>query len=397
MKGKRSKIRRIFTGACIYIGACLVTNESMAQEVNSNDTIHREEIINASEHMIPHRRGAEKFESNKGTEHLFFSAAAGIEALPDIGSGSSNHGPRAAFYAGNWFTPVIGFRGGFDYSMWREGRTVNRIGISADYLININAFAARYDPKRLFEVVAVMGASYQVHLEKDCKAVHSYGLHGGLQGKFNISPAFNLFIEPQLAIYPDRIDRNYSWRRYDLIASVMLGITYKPSGFSKSSIPQQGFASVSAGVGNTGDIAVNTEFAVGKWFEKPNINGIRISAGSSTAFLENFDGRGKRDFNVNICVDYLCNLTTLFANRKNRIFDLIFIGGIGSYFPGGDASASVVFNGRLGFQAQAALSQHMGIWVEPRVNIFEDRSYRPDLLRPIRGTMGVMIGTSYKF
>lgn len=397
MKGKRSKTSRTFATVCIYLCACLATNEGAAQEVNRNDTIREDEIIDVSEYAMPRRRGAEKFESNKGTEHLFFSTAAGMEVLPDMGSGFSNHGPRTALYAGNWFTPVIGFRGGFDYSMWKEGTVTNRIGISADYLINIHAFAARYNPTRLFEVIAVMGASYQVHLKKHSKAVHSYGLHGGLQGKFNVSPAFNLFIEPQLAIYPDRIDKSYSWRRYDLIASVMLGITYKPSGFSKLSIPLHGFASVAAGVGNTGDIAVNTEFAVGNWFDKPHINGIRISAGSSTAFLENFDGRGKRDFNVNVCVDYLCNLTTLFANRKNRIFDLIFIGGIGSYFPGGDAEASAVFNGRLGFQAQAALSEYMGIWIEPRINIFKDRSYRPDLLKPIRGTMGIMIGTSYKF
>lgn len=375
---------------CIWMPCCRIS----AQQVK--DTIQGEEVIKASEYMIPKRRGAEKFESAKGAEHLFFSVGAGIEHLPDIGSGSSKHGPKASLYAGNWFTPVIGLRGGLDYSMWRKGVATHRIGISADYLINISAFAARYNPRRVFEVVAVMGVSYQVHLKKGDRAVHSYGLHGGVQGKFNVSPDFNLFIEPQLGIYPDRIDGSYSWRRYDLMGSMMVGITYKPSGFSQSQILKYGFASIAAGMGNTGDIAVNTEFAIGKWFEKPNINGIRISAGSSTVFLENFDGRGKKDFNVNLCADYLCNLTNLFADRKNRIFDFIFVGGVGSYFPGGDASAPVVLNGRLGFQAQAALSEHVGIWVEPRVNIFKDKSYRPDLLKPVRGTFGIMIGTSYK-
>lgn len=399
MTAKRKSIAGYIMAACVC--ACMPAGMVMAQQVNEkvngNDTIAKEEVINASEYMIPHRRGAEKFESKKGAEHLFFSAGAGIEYLPDVGSGSSKHGPKAILYAGNWFTPVLGFRGGFDYSMWRGGDVAtNRIGVSADYLINISAFAARYNPGRVFEVVAIMGASYQVHLTKGYKAVHSYGLHGGLQGKLNLSPAFNLFIEPQLGIFPDRIDRSYSWRHYDLVGSLMLGITYKPSGFSQSQLLRHGFASLSAGMGNTGDLAVNTEFALGKWFEKPNINGIRISAGSSTMFLDNFDGRGKKDFNVNLCLDYLCNLTNLFADRKNRIFDLIFVGGVGSYFPGGDASASAVFNGRLGFQAQAALSQHMGLWIEPRVNIFKDKSYRPDLLKPVRGTFGIMIGTSYK-
>lgn len=398
--GRRRKIGYMMMAACLC--SFMITGEAMAQQINGNDTIAKDTIskegnINASEYMIPKRRGAEKFELSERGEHLFFSAATGFEYLPDVGSGNSKHGPKVTLYAGNWFTPAIGIRGGIDYSRWMGNKKTDRIGLSLDYLINISAFAARYNPDRLFEVVAVMGASYQVHLMKGERAVHSYGLHGGLQGKFNITPAFNFFIEPQLGIYPDRIDRNYSWRRYDIMGSLMVGVTYKPSEFHQSALLKNGFASVSAGMGNTGDLAVNTEFALGKWFGSPSINGVRISAGSSTAFLENFDGKAKRDFNVNLCVDYLCNLTTLFADRKNRIFDLIFVGGVGSYFPGGDASATAVFNGRLGFQTQAALSRHVGIWLEPRINIFKDKSYRSDLQEPIRGTFGIMIGTSYKF
>ena len=234
-------------------------------------------------------------------------------------------------------------------------------------------------------------------MQKGMKTIHSYGLHGGLQGKFNLSPAFNLFIEPQLAVYPDRADNRFSWRRYDLTASIMLGITYKPSGTARSTLLRNGFASIAAGVGNTGDMLVNTEFALGKWFGKNRVNGVRISAGSSTAFLDNDLGGARRDFNVNLCADYLCNLTTLFADRKNRIFDLLFIGGIGSYFPGTDVSEPIVLNGRFGFQGQIRLSRHMGMWVEPRLNLFKDKSYRADLQEPIRGTIGVMIGTSYKF
>ena len=381
--------------ACIPMGKVMA--QTLKETPQAKDTLQKQEMIKASEYIIPQRRGAEKFESKKGTEHLFFSVGAGMEHLLNMGSGRSADGPRAALYVGNWFTPVIGIRGGLDYSMWKENVSTHRIGISADYLINVSAFAARYNPRRVFEVIGVMGASYQAHIAKGGKAVHSYGLHGGVQGKFNVSPAFNLFIEPQFALYPDRIDGRYSWRQYDLIGSVMVGITYKPAGFGKSKLLQHGFASIAAGMGNTGDIAFNTEFALGKWFEKPGINGVRLSAGSSMAFLENEDGKGKRNCNVNLSVDYLCNLTTLFADRKDRIFDLIFVSGIGSYFPGGNSGSPVVINGRFGFQGQARLSRHMGLWMEPRINIFKDKSYRSDLQEPIRGTIGIMIGTCYKF
>lgn len=377
---------------------CCLPASMMAQRRQKNDTIQRKENINASEYMIPKRRAADKFMSKKGVEHLFISAGAGMTRLFDMGSGYAGHGPKASLYIGNWITPVIGIRGGLDYSMWKgDPSATNLVGASADYLINLSAFAARYNPQRVFEVVAVMGISYQATMKSGMETVHSYGLHGGMQGKFNISPAFNLFIEPQLGIYPDRVDNHLSWRRYDLIASTMIGFTYKPSGTSESLLLRNGFASVSAGTGNTGNMLVNTEFAVGKWFGKSQINGVRISAGSSTAFLDSNDSEVKRDFNVNLCADYLCNLTTLFADRKSRIFDLLFVGGIGSFFPGEDASTPIVVNGRVGFQGQMRLSEHVGVWLEPRINIFKDKSYRADLQEPIRGTIGVMIGTSYKF
>ena len=369
----------------------------VAQQQKGDPQKKEKENIKVTDYMIPTRRGAEKFESRKGTEHLFISAGSGMGWLLDTGSGYAARGPKASLYAGYWITPVIGIRGGMDYSMWRGGTATNLVGASVDYLVNISAFAARYNPKRLFEVIAVGGASYQATMQKGMKTIHSYGLHGGLQGKFNLSPAFNLFIEPQLAVYPDRVDNRFSWRRYDLTASIMLGITYKPSGTARSTLLRNGFASIAAGVGNTGDMLVNTEFALGKWFGKNRVNGVRISAGSSTAFLDNDLGGARRDFNVNLCADYLCNLTTLFADRKNRIFDLLFIGGIGSYFPGTDVSEPIVLNGRFGFQGQIRLSRHMGMWVEPRLNLFKDKSYRADLQEPIRGTIGVMIGTSYKF
>ena len=84
----------------------------MAQNRQKKDTVQRKENIKASEYMIPKRRGADKFASKKGTEHLFFSAGAGMTRLFDMGSKFAAHGPKASLYAGNWITPVIGIRGG---------------------------------------------------------------------------------------------------------------------------------------------------------------------------------------------------------------------------------------------------------------------------------------------
>lgn len=118
-------------------------------------------------------------------------------------------------------------------------------------------------------------------------------MRAGLQGKLNVSSAFNLFIEPQLALYPDRVDNQSSWKRYNLAGSLMAGITYKPAGYATLTFLKGGFASLAAGTGNTGNVLFDTEFALGKWFDK--FNGMRISAGSSTAFLDNEDSGSNRD------------------------------------------------------------------------------------------------------
>lgn len=99
----------------------------MAQE-QKKDTIQRKENIKASEYMIPKRRGADKFLSKKGTEHLFFSAGAGMTRLFDMGSGFAAHGPKASLYVGNWMTPVIGFpcRSGLQHVERKYGHQPDR-------------------------------------------------------------------------------------------------------------------------------------------------------------------------------------------------------------------------------------------------------------------------------
>ena len=290
---------------------------------------------------MPKRKGAEKFHSKRGSEHLFFSVGSGIGYLFNVGGGQTAHGPRASFMAGNWLTPVIGLRAGGEYTQWKQGNTNMHLAVAnVDYLINISAFAARYNPKRVFEVIGALGLSYQATLVNDQKTIHSYGLRAGLLGK-------------------------------------------------------GGFASLAAGTGNTGNVLFDTEFALGKWFDK--FNGMRISAGSSTAFLDNEDSGSNRDFNISLNIDYLCSLTRLFSDRDSHVFNLIVAGGIGSYFPGAESSSSIILNGRIGLQGEIRLSAHSGLWLEPRINIFKDRSYRADLQEPIRGTVGLMVGTTYKF
>lgn len=354
--------------------------------------------IDAYQYLIPKRRKADRFDHGKPVEHLFFSLSGGVTYLIDNGMGQMDaFGPRGSFQVGNWFTPVAGARIGVDYGMWkRDGKEIHLAGVSADYLVNLSAFAARYDEKRFFELVAAIGIGYQATIEKDQKTVHSYGLRGGLQGKFNVSPAFNLFVEPQLSVYPDRVDNAFAWRRVDLAAAVMVGLTYKPAGFSESRLLRNGFVSISTGVGNANDVLLNTEMSLGKWFDK--VSGIRISAGSSTSFASNLEEGSGREFDISLNADYLCDLTNLFSMvRKERVFQLVFVAGVGSYFPGGTSDKAVVIDGRFGLQGGIRLSGHSSIYLEPRLNVCKDKTYRHDLQEPLKASPGLMIGTVYRF
>lgn len=158
-----------------------------------------------------------------------------------------------------------------------------------------------------------------------------------------------------------------------------------------------GFVTLGVGASNVKDILRNSELTAGKWFGKERINGVRASVGSSTAFRHNNTEGIDRDYNITAGIDYLCNLTSLLSDRKNRIFNLIFLGGMGCYFPASESSSTVILNGRLGFQGQIRLSRHLGAWLEPRINLFKDKGYREDMQEPIRGEVGLMIGMSYKF
>lgn len=403
----KSKRRQGITGIVLCL-ALIISCGVQAQEIQGRqkkDSVGTKQIIKASEYLIPHRQGAEKFSSRKGVEHLFFSAGSGMGYLLDMGSGRAARGPVASLYAGNWITPVIGIRGGFDYGMWRlpGGTKTNLMGVSADYLVNLSAFAARFNPRRLFELVGSLGIGYRALATKGAPTIHTYGLRTGLQAKFNVSSAFNLFIEPQLMLYPDRVDNAYSWRRFDLNAVVMVGITFKPSGFAESTLLSDGFASLAVGTANTGGTLLNTEMALGKWLDE--VSGIRISAGSSTSFLKKVEEGSmydavpsKKDFNISLNADYLCNLSNLFAReRRDRMFSVLFVAGIGSYFPGSDATEKIVINGRFGFQGNLKLSRHYSAWLEPRMDLYRDNTERKDMQKPLRGAIGLMAGISYQF
>ena len=126
----------------LLLGIGFILCGTLAAQEQKQDSTEGKNNIKASEYLMPKRKGAEKFHSKRGSEHLFFSVGSGIGYLFNVGGGQTAHGPRASFMAGNWLTPVIGLRAGGEYTQWKQGNTnMHLAGANVDYLINISAFA----------------------------------------------------------------------------------------------------------------------------------------------------------------------------------------------------------------------------------------------------------------
>lgn len=176
MKDIRRNYKRILPLGAGF-GLCVIL---AAQERKQDSTVGKNNI-ETSEYLIPKGKGAEEFHSKGGAEHLFFFVGSGIGYLFSVGGGQAAHGPRISFMADSWLTPVIGLRVEREYTQWRQGDTdIHLTGANVDCLINISAFAARYNPRRTFEVIGVLGLSYQITIIKDQKTIHSCGLRVGL-------------------------------------------------------------------------------------------------------------------------------------------------------------------------------------------------------------------------
>ena len=107
----------------LLLGIGFILCGTLAAQEQKQDSTEGKNNIKASEYLMPKRKGAEKFHSKRGSEHLFFSVGSGIGYLFNVGGGQTAHGPRASFMAGNWLTPVIGLRAGGEYTQWKQGNT----------------------------------------------------------------------------------------------------------------------------------------------------------------------------------------------------------------------------------------------------------------------------------
>ena len=352
--------------------------------------------INGLDYTLQKRRKAEKFESGRFSDHMFISGGLGANMKLSREASGIYVGPLASFYVGKWFTPVIGSRVGLDasYMSVNNGFTGNKagiIGVNWDYLMNLSAFANRYNPDRLFELVGILGISYH-NAFRHASYRHVWGLSGGFQGKFNLSPLVDLFIEPELSIYRDNIDDRSSWRKYDLFGSVMLGVSYKMIPVEKRVTtaffrPFRNNMFISGGVGTRALISrqmfsngifdffgPSAQVAIGGWITP--VSGIRFSAdGGFSDWKAPVNGVHYRLKTVGLRADYLLNFNTAFGGyNRNRLFEVVGVAGIeGIYAKKSMDKTAIVPGAGIGLQGNLRLTKDIDFYVEPRMSFYTNR------------------------
>ena len=177
-----------------------------------------------------------KMENSSLADNTFIGIAYGFNSpMKQAAFYKNNVDPRAALYVGKWFTGISGLRLSADLGkLWKSnkqpGAKIATIG--ADYLFNITSLMNGYDLDRKFDLIGAVGANLAF---RSSSLNHKTYLGGevSLQGLWNVTPSFGLFLEPQLRLYSDNFaERSIHFAKMDGVLALMGGVNLRLKDFS---------------------------------------------------------------------------------------------------------------------------------------------------------------------
>lgn len=350
-----------------------------------------QEPLDAMQYRLQKRPKRDRMQSESFFDHTFFSASAGFTGVFSPGGiNSDQFGPVAALYLGKWFTSSSGLRLGVDGSALRlTGDGIRRkaaiAGLSVDYLFNTNGFMSDYDPDRKFEFIGVAGLVYRGSYKQNDGYNNVFGARLGLQARWNISPLFDLYLEPRLGVFTDGLDHVEGWKSYDMKGDLMLGFNYNyvaqsrrknVMSFDKKPFFENTFLSIGLGgeyiissslrsTEGLRNIGPTAYLSAGKWFTPAS--GLRLTgtAGYSeyrtSRFLPHIGGR----------VDYMLDLNSAFAGYTPRSpFRLIALAGLNGDLTEKLDDRKFTIGMGVGVQANFSVSPNTDIYFEPRIHVY---------------------------
>ncbi|BEG97923.1 hypothetical protein [Bacteroides sedimenti] len=314
--------------------------------------------------------------------------------------------PRVGGYLGKWFTGTSGVRLSADVArLWKSKTAPNgKIAtISADYLLNISSLMNGYDPQRSFELIGVAGAN----LAFRSTSLTSRSYLGGelaLQGLWNLTPSFGIFLEPQMRLYGNRFsESNIRFAEMDCVAALMTGINVRLNNCTKEQRTlfkkedknhkyftlSAGTAFLATHIRRPNAFGISGQMAMGNWINP--VAGWRI--GVSGEYKQE---KGVKYVYAGTEADYMVSLSTMaLGYDPERRINLNAFAGVNvgldyerstmGFAPGISAGGQLLFKA----------SSTTDFFVEPKLTVRSTLRNNPD--QAARGMMNVHVGMNYKF
>lgn len=359
--------------------------------VSAAETAENDSTFNALDYVLQRPAPARSFEHKKFGDRLFFSADGGpswMRAEPDR-LGSFNRGFRLDVTAGDWITPVHGWRLGLSYgrNKGERGASTTFVGLSADYVMNISSLLLGDNSRRRFELLGIMGGEVMgVHNKKE-NFKPAGGIRFGIQPRLYLNPTTYFFVEPRLGLYTDALDGVVSWHKYDWQVQALVGLGYRLNGgrgnshidnsmFVNEMFRNNLFWGISGSVSALGSSTTDLMHRltpqgsahIGKWFSAAS--GLRLQFGGGY-LKESHDG--ERQYDAMLDLDYMLNLNSALSGYDidRRVESNLALGVTAAYiskhennfFPGVHVGLQEIFN----------VSQNLGIYIEPQVRFFSKK------------------------
>ena len=343
------------------------------------------------------------FENDSFGDNMFFGVGGGVNLLgSSINSLSSRLGPVGNVFVGKWFNATSGLRLSASGAKLRQPSYTRRWAgwVDVDYMWNINSSFNGFDPDRKTDLNLALGASLAGYTGKGGRKIVP-AFHVGLQGAWNVTRNFSLFIEPDIHLLAKKVEPKSS-NHTNLLSSLSLGLIYRTGGgayrrnagttfdYSDFLESKRFFVEGKAGVFMRSQSWHSNEavaISLGRWF----------SPGSAWRVSGEYDYMNvNRNYrSISASVDYIGSLSTLAAGwNDERVFDLSVFFGLtagGAHYSG--KYNELVWGPRAGIRAAFRLSSAVDLLIEPRVQVMSI----PHLSRRFTPEGFVMAGLSYKF
>lgn len=320
---------------------------------------------------------AESYDDWAKSSNSFLSIAAGPAKR---WKGNYGKGMTGMVSFGHRFTPISSWRISAEGDFFSASPGYMSVGAGADYLASISTGMAGFNPRRVFDLSALVGVTAgAAQFLGPVRA--QLGARAGLHGDFRLNDALDLFVEPQIAV--NKMIGGYSSSVTPELR-VMLGLKYKlgnPAAafgtLADSPIADgRNFVSLSGGpsactstflspprrVGGTLDISA------GRWLSR--VSGLRIGYGLDIVSTSR-KGTTRPLFST-IHADYMLNITSAMDHDPGRRFHIIGIAGTGVGFSNLRYSqASPVLN--AGVQFRYNLPCGIDVHLEPNTSFYLNR------------------------